>query len=448
MALTSTVLTTTAASVFTSNGENAITAIYLCNTGDTAVQFNMHAVPNGTAADDRNLIYYKVPLASKDTYVIDTEKLILQDLDSLQAKIIDPQSIQNVGLGDTVIPGTSNPGWAQDNVNAVTWAADRSEYIVAGPQGKIAISATAENWVYTTSLTTAGWSNSNQIRAVTKMSGGRYVVVGDGGSVASSVNGTAWTGLSGLNVTPWATNNAYAVTNNGSIFLAAGANGLVATSIDGVSWAVRTGLPSSGWGSSSVWAAIWTGTQFVIGGDGGKIATSVDGVTWTYIPSLATNPAWGTNTRITSLVYSGTSSIGYLALSQDNNKTATCTNLSTWVYNAGLAAIGSSTYPGIGGATYKPGFGFYAIGTSSDIYILDTSGTWSKNNSLTSLPWQAYAGTGLYWNSSRSEFIAIGYQARVATSSDAATWTYRTQVPAVYSNALPNVVVTVSSIGI
>ena len=59
-----------------------------------------------------------------------------------------------------------------------------------------------------------------------------------------------------------------------------------------------------------------------------------------------------------------------------------------------------------------------------------------------------YAGTGLFWNSSRSEFIAIGSQARVATSTDAVTWTYRTQVPAVTAATLPNVVVTVSSIGI
>ena len=78
MALTSTVLTTNTASVFTSNGENAVTAIYLCNTGDTAIQFNIHAVPNGTMADNTNLIYYQVPLSGKDTYVIDSEKLILE----------------------------------------------------------------------------------------------------------------------------------------------------------------------------------------------------------------------------------------------------------------------------------------------------------------------------------------------------------------------------------
>lgn len=448
MALTSTVLTTSTASVFTSNGENAVTAIYLCNTGDTAVQFNMHAVPNGTMANSTNLIYYQVPLAGKDTYVIDSEKLILENLDSLQARIVDPLTIQNIGLGDTVIPGTTTPGWGQDNVNAVTWAADRSEYIVGGPQGKIALSATGANWTYSTGIIVTTWLGSNQIRSITKMTGGRYVAVGDGGGIASSTDGLTWTGVTGLSSTAWSNTDAHAVTNNGSIFLVVGAGGSVATSIDGVNWTVRAGLSGTSWGTSGVWTALWTGSLFVVGGDGGKIASSPDGVTWTYIASLATNAAWGTNTRITSLVYSGSPTIGYLALSKDNNKAAVSTNLTAWSYNAGLAAIASTTYPGIGGATYKPGFGFYAIGTSSEIYILDTSGSWSKNTGLTNQPWQAYAGTGLLWNSSRSEFIAIGSQARVATSPDAVTWTYRTQVPAVVATTLPNVVVTVSSIGI
>jgi hypothetical protein len=51
--------------------------------------------------------YYQVPLAGKDTYVIDSEKLILQNLDTLQARIVDPLTTQNVGLGDTVISGTT-----------------------------------------------------------------------------------------------------------------------------------------------------------------------------------------------------------------------------------------------------------------------------------------------------------------------------------------------------
>ena len=225
MALTSTVLTTSTASVFTSNGENAVTAIYLCNTGDTAVQFNMHAVPNGTMANNTNLIYYHVPLAGKDTYVIDSEKLILQDLDSIQAKIVDPLTTQNIGLGDTVIPGTTTPGWGQSTVNAVAWAPDRSQYIVGGPQGKIASSATGATWSYSTGIIVTTWSNTNEIRSITKMIGGRYVAVGDGGSVASSTDGLTWTGVTGLTSTAWSNTDAHAVTNNGSIFLVAGAGG-------------------------------------------------------------------------------------------------------------------------------------------------------------------------------------------------------------------------------
>ena len=87
MALTSTQLSIAPVSIFTSSGSNAITAVYLCNSGTQAVSFTIYAVPNGGSASALNAIYYSVPLTINDTYIIDTEKIILENGDALFANL-------------------------------------------------------------------------------------------------------------------------------------------------------------------------------------------------------------------------------------------------------------------------------------------------------------------------------------------------------------------------
>ena len=101
MAFTSTILDVAPTSVFTSNGNTAITTMYVCNTGDIEVQFSIYAVPNGQTSTSNRAIYYKVPLTSHDTYVIDTEKLILEHGDALYADVLDPLSVRTVALMET-----------------------------------------------------------------------------------------------------------------------------------------------------------------------------------------------------------------------------------------------------------------------------------------------------------------------------------------------------------
>ena len=208
-----------------------------------------------------------------------------------------------------------------------------------------------------------------------------------------------------------------------------------------------TGLP---WGIANVYSVIWDGDQFVLGGDGGRIATTIDGTLFIYKNSLRSNPAWGASTRLTSLVYSGYPDVGYLALSIDNNKSAWSLNGTTWVYDAGLDTVSGplgNTTPGISSVSYKPGYGFYLIGLNAQVYNYDSARVWTKDGSLIPLPWNGVAGTGIIWNPYRSEFMAVGYQSRVATSPDAVKWTYRSEY--ITANiTLPNVVVTVSTIGI
>jgi len=81
MAITNTRLSTiNPTTVFTAVGQQAITVLYLCNTTGSTVTTNVY-VNNGGASDDDNTIYSLLELTANETYVISTEKLILDDSD-------------------------------------------------------------------------------------------------------------------------------------------------------------------------------------------------------------------------------------------------------------------------------------------------------------------------------------------------------------------------------
>jgi hypothetical protein len=85
MALTSNTLTIAPQAIYTSVGTNAVVVAYFCNTSQNPVTFSLHAVPTGGSAGAANIIYSNVNITAEDTYVMDTEKIILDDGDSLWA---------------------------------------------------------------------------------------------------------------------------------------------------------------------------------------------------------------------------------------------------------------------------------------------------------------------------------------------------------------------------
>lgn len=85
MALANITLGTTPTTIYTSSGQSAITLVYFCNRSLSPITFTVHAVSNGDAATLSNIIYYEVQLAPTDTYVLDTERLILDSGDSIVA---------------------------------------------------------------------------------------------------------------------------------------------------------------------------------------------------------------------------------------------------------------------------------------------------------------------------------------------------------------------------
>lgn len=88
MAITNRVLTTgTAANVLysTASASKAVTAVYLCNPGGASVTANVYVVPAGSTDVGNCLIYSNLIIASSDTSIADTERLILEAGDAIYA---------------------------------------------------------------------------------------------------------------------------------------------------------------------------------------------------------------------------------------------------------------------------------------------------------------------------------------------------------------------------
>lgn len=85
MAISNTLLSDTLAPIYTSIGSTVVVVSYFCNTGVDPVTFNVHLVANGAVAEISNTIYSNVNLTSEDTYVMDTEKVVFDDGDSIWA---------------------------------------------------------------------------------------------------------------------------------------------------------------------------------------------------------------------------------------------------------------------------------------------------------------------------------------------------------------------------
>jgi hypothetical protein len=85
MALSQSTLTGSATAIHTSTDNTAITTIYLCNYSGSDRTVTIYLVPSAGTAGNNNIIYKEIPIAAGDTYIIDTERLVLANGDSVQA---------------------------------------------------------------------------------------------------------------------------------------------------------------------------------------------------------------------------------------------------------------------------------------------------------------------------------------------------------------------------
>jgi len=90
MSIKQTLITaSTAQEVFLSTGNNAITALYICNMTAGVIHFTLQLSPLGAAPTAVNTIYFEVAVTPGDTYVIDSEKLILSNTDKIFITVPD-----------------------------------------------------------------------------------------------------------------------------------------------------------------------------------------------------------------------------------------------------------------------------------------------------------------------------------------------------------------------
>ena len=95
MTLRSTLLSDAASAIIqvASGQQYAITSMFFCNTTSTDSILQVHLVPDGGTFRNDNKIIHNLTINPGDTFTFDTEKIILDSGDSIQAKADPPGSI-------------------------------------------------------------------------------------------------------------------------------------------------------------------------------------------------------------------------------------------------------------------------------------------------------------------------------------------------------------------
>jgi len=75
--------TSTSVAAYTASADVAVTVIYICNTSGADGDVDVYVVPNGQSVGTQHLIYKNLIIRSNDTYIIDSEKLILASGDKI-----------------------------------------------------------------------------------------------------------------------------------------------------------------------------------------------------------------------------------------------------------------------------------------------------------------------------------------------------------------------------
>lgn len=83
----------TPGNIYASTGNSVVSTVYFCNTSAADVTINVWAVPASGTYGAGNQIYKTLTIAAYDTYIMDVEKLILGQDDSLQANCSASSSV-------------------------------------------------------------------------------------------------------------------------------------------------------------------------------------------------------------------------------------------------------------------------------------------------------------------------------------------------------------------
>ena len=107
MAITNNFIDATLTTLYTSSGDTAVTSMIFCNYQDTdnisgspgnvltdADTFlDLHIVPNGDSASDQNKILHQLKIPGGETFIMDSERLVLENGDTIVAQTTSPATI-------------------------------------------------------------------------------------------------------------------------------------------------------------------------------------------------------------------------------------------------------------------------------------------------------------------------------------------------------------------
>jgi len=85
MAISQATVALAGATIYTSSGQSAITAAFFLNDHSSAVALDLHIVKSGQTAAASNRIIKSLSINAADAYVLDTERLLLENGDFLYA---------------------------------------------------------------------------------------------------------------------------------------------------------------------------------------------------------------------------------------------------------------------------------------------------------------------------------------------------------------------------
>lgn len=85
MALNNTAVLSSATDIYTSVGETCVVSAFFCNYSASPVTVSIFAVPSGGSATDDTVILKNISINASDTYILNTERMILDDGDKIVA---------------------------------------------------------------------------------------------------------------------------------------------------------------------------------------------------------------------------------------------------------------------------------------------------------------------------------------------------------------------------
>lgn len=86
MAISNTSINNTNTDIYVSSGETCVVSAFFCNHDNaTAITFSLYLVPSGGSVGTGSIILKNISLNASDTYIFNTERMVLGNGDKLVA---------------------------------------------------------------------------------------------------------------------------------------------------------------------------------------------------------------------------------------------------------------------------------------------------------------------------------------------------------------------------